>query len=1150
MEGDASRRAAGSRSSSSGTPVARTFFILSTVVSLAVEAGACTRTSLLPAGLSSHASEVLGGAGFTSSSTGFSAKTGITSTQRGAVEAAEAALTVRSGLRLHLPLSAKEPVRLSFPGGRSIEVRERGVAGEGRLVEGAVAYDWSGGTSFWRSTELGYEEWIALTDAHAGPLVEWQVDGADLEQDGEGVLVTSGAGGIAIRVTAPTAYGRDGRPVRTWLRASGHVLALHTDARGPALVDPLWVATPNMAVAHQWHTATLLHSGKVLIAGGESAGVAFIGQPINTAELYDPTTGTWTAAAPMQVARILHTATLLPSGKVLVAGGWQLASAEIYDPNNDTWSLTGSMSVQRSDHTATLLNNGLVLVAGGYIGSGPSSLASAELYDSINGKWTLTGPMNFPRADHTATTLRSGHVLLAGSGSGTSETYDPSTFKFTKSGGSMTAVRANHSASLLPSGRVLVAGGSAGGAVVYKSAELYDPVSDSWTATGDMSTVRMWHAAVTLSTGTVLVMGGADGYSQPTGTAELYEEGTGWSSAGTMTISRAAFTATVLRAGNVLVAGGFGLVTVGGLGPAIETIPNAELYGQPGLQPQWQPTGSLTVARARSSATLLGSGEVLLAGGCCASSGASFATVDVYHPQSGGWAVTQPMAHARATPAAVALASGNALVVGGFDGPTRLSSAEMYDAGTRTWSSAGSLAEGRDAPRAVLLPNDSVLLAGGGDSSGGFPTSTYFFDPTTETWNTTAVVPPPMPSGRQAPTATVLLDGRILFAGGYTTVASADAALYDPAKNQWTSVQPMAAPRAGHTATALPSGKVLVTGGTDFVNVLASAELFDPDGGTWSPAPPMSTPRFNHVATLLPSGLVLVAAGKSASAVLASSEVLDPTNGGWSPSSSLITARTESELVRLLSGDVLVVGGDSNLNYGAPLASAELYPSGLLISPATVTIPPGGTQVFAGGGGSGTGFRWSLAASPSGGSVDPSSGRYLAGNMSGVGDVVQLVDSVGDVKTAVVTVAGNRLQISPTSGTVAPFGTLTFTASGGTGTGLMWSISSDPSHGSITDAGVYTAGSTGGVTDIVVVTDSSSASATATVTVTSSPGNPDAGSGGTGAKSGGGCASAGGEPLLALAFLLLPFLVKRPRRTIGVEAPQRCRLESGSASQP
>jgi hypothetical protein len=177
----------------------------------------------------------------------------------------------------------------------------------------------------------------------------------------------------------------------------------------------------------------------------------------------------------MATARVSHTAALLPNGKVLVAGGqdsnfFPLASAELYDLASGNWTTTGSLTTARYDQTATLLDNGTVLVAGGFDSSYNPSV-SAELYDSASGTWTATGSMHNARVTHTATLLDPGEVLVAGG------------FKNTTTRGS----------------------------VFLHSAELYDPASGTWTATGSMATARGEHTATLLDNGKVLVAGGFDG---------------------------------------------------------------------------------------------------------------------------------------------------------------------------------------------------------------------------------------------------------------------------------------------------------------------------------------------------------------------------------------------------------------------------------------------------------------------------------------------------------------------------------------------------------------------------------------------------------------------------------------------------------------
>jgi hypothetical protein len=177
----------------------------------------------------------------------------------------------------------------------------------------------------------------------------------------------------------------------------------------------VWSATGSLNTARYGHTATLLPNGMVLVAGGYGAG-GFLA----SAELYNPSTGTWSETESLNVARNGHTATLLPNGQVLVAGGWNdytpFSSAELYDPITGTWTETGSMNTARNLHTATLLPSGLVLVSGGWNESG--FLTSAELYNPAIGTWTASGSLNTEREYHTATLLPNGQVLVAGGWNG------------------------------------------------------------------------------------------------------------------------------------------------------------------------------------------------------------------------------------------------------------------------------------------------------------------------------------------------------------------------------------------------------------------------------------------------------------------------------------------------------------------------------------------------------------------------------------------------------------------------------------------------------------------------------------------------------------------------------------------------------------
>jgi hypothetical protein len=283
-----------------------------------------------------------------------------------------------------------------------------------------------------------------------------------------------------------------------------------------------FLPTGSLNTARSYQTATRLNNGKVLIAGGASDSNGNFA--LTSAELYDPTTGTFTATGSMNTARLLHTATLLNNGKVLVAGGdsssQPLASAELYDPTTGTFTAIGSMSTARSLHTATLLNNGTVLVVGGHIGTLP--LTSAELYDPATGTFTTTGSANTSRYTHTATLLNNGKVLIAGGFGGetpvsnsppngilaSAELYDPTTGAFTLTA-SLNVDRFNHTASLLNNGTVLIAGGQGGvGSSELASAELYSPATGMFSLTGSLNTARTAHRASLLNDGAVLIAGG------------------------------------------------------------------------------------------------------------------------------------------------------------------------------------------------------------------------------------------------------------------------------------------------------------------------------------------------------------------------------------------------------------------------------------------------------------------------------------------------------------------------------------------------------------------------------------------------------------------------------------------------------------------
>ena len=293
------------------------------------------------------------------------------------------------------------------------------------------------------------------------------------------------------------------------------VILAHADLYDPA--TGLFVDTGDLVNPRQNHTSSLLPDGRVLLVGGHG-GVGG-GTPLDTAELFDPVTGTFSSSSPIPMAtpRYYHTTTVLADGKVLIAGGLSGAAsssvvdaAEIYDPATHAFLSCGSMGQGRYRHTATLLPGGKVLVTGGY-GIGGAALDSAELYDPAAGTFAPTGTMLAARYGQTATLLAAdGLVLVAGGfGAGvldSAELYDPASETFSSTG-SLVVGRYFQTATALPGGKVLFAGGLAA-TEDLSSAELYDPVLGAFTATGPMESGRYLDTATLLESGEVLVTGG------------------------------------------------------------------------------------------------------------------------------------------------------------------------------------------------------------------------------------------------------------------------------------------------------------------------------------------------------------------------------------------------------------------------------------------------------------------------------------------------------------------------------------------------------------------------------------------------------------------------------------------------------------------
>jgi Abnormal spindle-like microcephaly-assoc'd, ASPM-SPD-2-Hydin/Galactose oxidase, central domain len=642
------------------------------------------------------------------------------------------------------------------------------------------------------------------------------------------------------------------------------------------LYDPatgMFTATANsMTTTRAFFTATFLdpavvsaHGGEIFIAGGDGGGLPT--DNTGTAELFNPTTNEFTAiSAPMNEARAFHGAVLLQNGKVLLFGGRVnfnsgLADAEIFDPATETFTPTNSAACPGATFPANppagcmidtaygqqgvLLSDGTVMITGGF-----ESVRGVEFFDPSTNTFNLSTTadpladrrgLGMPSPDdggYTATLLPDGdHVLIAGGAPwfdflNTAELYDASEASVAGVGFMVSSFAAAASAAL-PGGRILLTGGASGEQLggPTTSAELYDFPSTSF-----------------------LCPDGSTPMDNPTMPCSI-----------TMNDERFLHTATLIPsgvdAGQVLIAGGDQGSTVGS--------PTAELFNPSGgtfscvgglSSSTFQCNASMTSARFGHTATLLTSGtesgEILIAGGLSSS----------------------------------------------FTPSTVLNTAELFNPASNTFSCVGgvssspplcnqSLNTARNGHYGLVLttgPNAGhVLIAGGSDQNGAPIASAELYDPTAGTFSciggsTSGACNSVMSAGRAGASATMLNDGRILFAGGisgsaaagYTSIGSAE--IYDPVENKFAATGNMITARAGHSAVLLNNGDVMMIGGAtgsvgggtstselqlafdSEVNgaMLNSTEIFDPTTGTFAPGGALSESRAVISAIVVQQGTV------------------------------------------------------------------------------------------------------------------------------------------------------------------------------------------------------------------------------------------------------------------------------------------------------
>jgi hypothetical protein len=745
-----------------------------------------------------------------------------------------------------------------------------------------------------------------------------------------------------------------------------------TSAPVPLNVTPGFLDIVTLNSARSLTTITILNNGLALVAAGiNSAGI------LNSAELYNPATATFSFTGSLNAPRYDHTATLLNNGKVLIAGGRNsdgvLRSAELYDPAAGTFAMTGNLITPRLYHTATHLQNGMTLIAGGSNGTG-TIWASAELYDPVTGVFAPTGSLNVARRFATATLLNDGKVLIAGGFDSTgaalasAEIFDPETGAFTLTG-SLNAPRGAHTATLLNGGMVLIAGGSPSGTmgnVPISSAELYNPATGTFGPTGSLIAARTFSSATLLNNGTVLVAGG-DGPGSPnlvplTG-AEVYDPAAGnFTATGSLVAAHRSPASTLLPNGFVLFAGNFDLpvkapaelyepatFTPPGLqsiavSPATSTVSPGSYQpyiatgtfasGTQQLQSVTWSSSDVSTARISNDASNPGTSVAVDSPGSTTpvtitATAGNISDSTTLRVRPTGFVSTSSMNTPRAVSTATLLNNGLVLVADGEGVLGAPPTAELYDPATGSFEFTGTPIAERDLDyTATLLENGKVLIAGG-FTNGAALASAEIYDPRTATFAPTGA----MNVARYSHTATLLRSGNVLVTGGLASGSSplASAELYDPNSGVFSLVASLNIARGEATASALGDGTVLIAGGetpgafnTTFP---ASAELYDPGAGTFAVVGSLSVPRASHTATLLQTGMVLIAGGAGSSGAVAAAELYDPFARTFTVTANLNGPRYSHTATLLNGGKVLIAGG--TIASGNPLfvgqSTSELY---------------------------------------------------------------------------------------------------------------------------------------------------------------------------------------------------------------------------------
>jgi N-acetylneuraminic acid mutarotase len=575
----------------------------------------------------------------------------------------------------------------------------------------------------------------------------------------------------------------------TLTAACSNVIAV-TDALATFTISPTAFApsatnsTSFVVGARYFSEMVRLNDGNVLITGGRTASGATA--VVDTATLYNPTTNRLTGLAPMGVKRVGHTMTVLSNGKVIVIGGMidntsATTSVQIYNPTTQKWSTGASLAAARANHTATLLNSGKIFVTGGF--DGTARLQSTALYDPPTDSWETGPALASKRGAHGAAKLADGKVLVVGGNDdtatrlSTAEIYDPATHTFTATG-SLTTGReefgqpifvtaAEAGAATYPQGAVFVGGGY-DGTNILAIPEIYNVSTGTWAVGNTGTHLRRYPAWVKLADGKIWAAGGQNANTpDQTSQTQYFDVSTGnWTS-------------------------------------------RASLTGMQGL-----------AKRAKSPAVLLANGNVFIFGGVTGATETPLPYSYVWSVTGNSWSFGPTFGIPVNIGFVWKLANGKVMSCGGAlnnvaNTPTR--TCEYYDPATNQFIDAPWMNVARHRYDFAQLPDGRVVVAGGAiTSTENVLRDVEVFDPATETWT----VKGNAPSYAMNRAAFLHIGGnKILSAGGQGGAATTDTGIlsttyvYDADADTWTAGAALPQTLARSRYVMTPANRIFVSGG-------------------------------------------------------------------------------------------------------------------------------------------------------------------------------------------------------------------------------------------------------------------------------------------------------------------------------------------------